>query len=121
MLDKIEASCCGIGFRQCHVIIEVGRAGCVSLNDLAGLLGLDKSTLSRITDNLVRQGLAVREPDTEDRRYIKIRLTESGEKMFSDIEQRMEEYYQKIYSSLPPEKRNQVLESLELLLNILKT
>lgn len=82
MLDKIEASCCGIGFRQCHVIIEVGRAGCVSLNDLAGLLGLDKSTLSRITDNLVRQGLAVREPDTEDRRYIKIRLTESGEKCF---------------------------------------
>ncbi|HBF35883.1 MAG TPA: MarR family transcriptional regulator, partial [Firmicutes bacterium] len=53
VLDDLQSSCCGVTFAQCHAIVEIGRARKISLNDLADILGLDKSTMSRTINNLV--------------------------------------------------------------------
>jgi len=76
--------------------------------------------MSRTVDNLVETGLAIRELDTGNRRYVSIRLTESGMGVFRNIEERMESYYKKVLGSIPRGKRNQVLESLELLIDAIK-
>jgi len=115
-LDKAEASCCGVTFSQCHALVEIGRAGSISVNELADLLGLDKSTMSRTVNNLVEQGLVTRELDPGDRRYVRIGLTEGGRKVFSRIESGMSDYFQSVYNNIPETKRAQVLESLEILL-----
>lgn len=120
ILEKDESSCCGITIGQCHAIVEIGRAGEIALNDLADLLNLDKSTMSRTVNNLVASDLAVRELDNEDRRYVKIKLTESGYKSFKRIEETMEQYYKSVLESIPENKRAQVMESLQLLLEALK-
>lgn len=111
-LEREEASCCNITISQCHTIVEVGRAGKIALVDLANLLNLDKSTVSRSVDNLVNQGLMVRETDQSDRRFIMLGLTEQGEKTFSDVEGRMEDYFLEIVSAIPIDKREQVIESM---------
>lgn len=119
MLDDIQSACCEITFAQCHAIVEIGRVGTLSLNDLADILGLDKSTMSRTINNLVNDGLVFRDVDKEDRRYVRIELAENGQKIFEGIEETMKLYFNKVYGSLPGNKREQVIESLDLLLNAL--
>jgi DNA-binding MarR family transcriptional regulator len=63
---------------QCHAVVEIGRAGGISLAELAGLLNLDSSTMSRTVNNLVNSGYVIRELDPKDRRYVTIELTENG-------------------------------------------
>ncbi len=120
VLERNEASCCGMTLGQCHAIVEIGRAGELSLNELAELLNLDNSTMSRAVNNLVEQGYAVREADREDRRYIKILLTEQGKRAYKAIESSMESYFEDVLGSIPEEKHQQVLESLIVLEAALK-
>lgn len=120
VLERNEASCCGMTLGQCHAIVEIGRAGEVSLNELAEVLNLDNSTMSRAVNNLVDRGYAVREEDKADRRYIKILLTEQGTEIYKSIESGMERYFEDILDSIPEEKREQVVESLNLLETALK-
>jgi DNA-binding MarR family transcriptional regulator len=115
ILERGEASCCGITIAQCHVIVELGRAERMSLNDLAELLRLDKSTVSRSVDNLVSTGLVLRETDAADRRYVTLSLSDNSKAVFADLEKRMETYFADIVDLLPADKRDQVLDSLVLL------
>mgnify|MGYP004704804073 CR=1 FL=1 len=121
VLEKSDASCCGITLTQCHAIVEIGRAEKISLIDLADLLGVDKSTMSRTVNNLVEADLAVRELDAENRRYVIIQLTENGENVFRSIEESMESYYKSIFGPIPEDKRGQVLESLQLLTDAVRS
>jgi len=117
ILEKSDISCCGVTLTQCHAVVEIGRKGKISLVDLAGLLGLDKSTMSRTINNLVELDLVLRDLDVENRRYVIIQLTENGENIFKNIEDSMNGYYKSIFNSIPENKRNQVMESLQLLTN----
>lgn len=120
ILEKSEASCCGVTIAQCHAIVEIGRIKKISLIELADLLGLDKSTMSRTINNLVEAGLVKRDIDAENRRYISIQLTDQGTEVFVSIENSMYRYYSDIFKSIPEDKRNQVLDSLEVLVNSIK-
>ncbi len=116
VLEKNDAECCGTTLAQCHAVVEIGRTGAVTLNELSEKLMLDKSTASRTVNNLVDSGLALREQDGEDRRYVRIVLTEAGEGVFRSIESSMETYYGNIFASIPEDKRNQVIDSLKILI-----
>jgi DNA-binding MarR family transcriptional regulator len=120
ILEKSEATCCSVTVSQCHTIVEIGRTNDISLNDLAEILALDKSTMSRTINNLVDSGLVIREMHPEDRRFITIKLTNEGDKVFQNIESTMEHYYKSIFSSIPEDKREQVLESLQLIIDAAK-
>ena len=58
VLEDGEMACCGISMAQCHALVEIGRAGSISLVELAKLLDLDNSTMSRTVNNLVNSKLA---------------------------------------------------------------
>ena len=120
VLDDSEKSCCGITLAQCHALVEIGDAGALSLNDLTGKLNLDKSTLSRTVNNLVTQGFCEREDQPDDRRYVVIRLSEMGNAMYERVSEGMDGYFEKIYNSIPEERRKQVLESAEVLIDAIE-
>lgn len=115
LLERGEASCCNITLSQCHTIVEVGRAGKLSLIDLADSLNLDKSTVSRSVDNLVKQELMVRKIDPNDRRFVMLCLTNQGEKIYREVEERMENYFLDMIGTIPVDKREQVIESIDCL------
>lgn len=122
ILKDSKFSCCGITMSQCHALVEIGRSGSISLNELAELIDLENSTLSRTVNNLVTSGLAKREIDPQDRRYVTISLTKSGQRLFKKIEGSMDSYYKKIFDQIPEGKRGQILKSLNILLEaIVKT
>jgi DNA-binding MarR family transcriptional regulator len=116
MLDELQSSCCRMTFAQCHALVEIGRAKVISLNKLARLLELDKSTMSRTINNLATSGMAVRESDVQDRRVLAIRLTPKGNKAFRKIEEDMGKYFSAVLKSIPEKKHGQVIESLQILL-----
>ncbi|MDD3225248.1 MAG: MarR family transcriptional regulator [Clostridium sp.] len=116
ILEKSDAGCCGVTIPQCHAIVEIGRANEISLNELAEILTLDKSTMSRTINKLVEDNLVIRKTHSEDRRYISIRLTEKGIGIFKTIEKSMNEYYQGIFMSISKDKREQILDSLQVLI-----
>ncbi len=116
LLHDGEMSCCGITLAQCHALVEIGRTRAISLNALAALLNLDNSTTSRTVQNLVSVGLARRELDPRDRRAVVIALASEGEVLFQKVECMVTDQFEKVWSRIPNDKRNQVAESLHLLL-----
>lgn len=115
LLTNCQTECGGITLAQCHALVEVGRQGKLTLNELASLLELDKSTVSRTIEQLVKQRLILRQTSFEDRRYVKLELTAQGVEIFQRIEQQMTAYFINLYENLPEIKRKQVIESLVLL------
>ena len=120
LLEKSDASCCGVTLTQCHAVVEIGRSEKMSLVELAGMLGLEKSTMSRTVNNLVEADLAVRDLDSDNRRYVNIQLTEKGTEVFRNIEESMDGYFRSIFESIPEDKRGQMIESLTLLSNAIR-
>jgi DNA-binding MarR family transcriptional regulator len=120
VLEETEVVCCGITMSQCHALVEIGRAKSISLNELAQLLNLENSTMSRTVSNLVNSGLVKRDIDPTDRRYVTISLTGDGVSLFNYIEEGMDRYFEKVYGSIPESKREQVVESLQILLDAIR-
>jgi DNA-binding MarR family transcriptional regulator len=116
VLEECGYSCCEITMSQCHALVEIGRVKNISLNQLAELLNLENSTMSRTVNSLVSRELVKRDIDPEDRRYVTISLTDKGHKIFEGIEKDMNQYFKKIYDEIPDEKKQQVLESLDILI-----
>jgi len=115
ILEDSEMSCCGLTMAQCHALVEIGRAKRISLVDLANTIGLDTSTMSRTVNNLVTRKMVKRELDPSDRRYVTLQLTSAGDHHFHGIETGMETYFLKIYEAIAEKDRQNVLESLAIL------
>ena len=86
------------------------------MSSLARKLGIDNSTLTRLMENLEKHNLAFRKRGENDRRLVNVFLSEQGQAVMSRFEERIEDLGSRILEDLPPEKREPVKESLELLL-----
>jgi DNA-binding MarR family transcriptional regulator len=116
---KSEALCCGVTMAQCHAIMEIDAAGELNLKDLASRLGLDKSTLSRTVESLVKEGLAERAPSAQDRRASVIRLNEKGRTARDRIHSTWNRICRDMFRSVPREKHEQLSESVSILADLL--
>jgi DNA-binding MarR family transcriptional regulator len=117
VLKECNESCGGVTLTQCQALVEIGRAKSISLIELSELLNLDNSTMSRTVNNLVNKGLVERELDKKDRRYVTIKLSANGIKAFKNIETNMNSFYLNVLQSIPCNKQEQVLDSMQTLLD----
>lgn len=112
---KENSVCCGVTPTQCHILLKVEEEGELSASELREYLGLDKSTLSRTLDGLVRLALLERSESSHDRRYQSIMLTESGKRFVARLNEECDQYYEPILESLPDELKVRLLEDFEAL------
>lgn len=113
--------CCSkVTLSQCHALVEIGRVKTLSLKDLADILSLDTSTTSRTVDTLVKKTYVQRDNDPNDRRSIKIKLTDSGQKLYQDIENKMNNDFSICFEKIPTNERGNVLHSMDIILNALQ-
>jgi MarR family transcriptional regulator, lower aerobic nicotinate degradation pathway regulator len=56
-----------------------------TMNELAKMLLLDKSSVTGLVDRAERRGLVMRVPSTEDRRAVKVRLTGVGRALGAQV------------------------------------
>ena len=116
-LNDSQMTCCNITMAQCYALVEIGRAGNISLIELSEALGLENSTISRTVNHLVNAEMVNREVDPTNRRYVTISLTEDGQQIFDSIETCMNIYYKQILRQIPEEKHAEVLESIQILID----
>ena len=117
---KTETSCCGVTMSQCHILLELISNDNISIIDLARIFELDKSTLSRTVETLVNAGFIERNINSDDRRFMRISLTEKGKTAVHAINKVCDEYYLELFKLIPEKKHDQVADCLTLLANAMK-
>ena len=105
---------------QCHILLEIGKKTETSIVDLASILNLDTSTLSRSIDGLVSIGLVHRQQNPSDRRYVCVSLSLQGQKIFKSIEEANNAYFSEIFRLIPENKHDQISESFLLFFEAMK-
>lgn len=115
MIDEL-----GLSFVQFKAMIELSvyRPGSAPyLQELAEGLGASMPSLSRAVDGLVRQGLASRSEDPEDRRRRRIELTEEGRDVINSFFSRRMAGAVKFSAGLDDEQRRALDQAIGLLLD----
>lgn len=115
----LDAVCCGVTMAQVHVLLAVEEMGETRVTALAGDLGLDKSTLSRTIESLVRAGLVERRAVPGDRRSQRLSLTARGRRAAADINRQGGREVRAMFGRIPAEKRSLVAEAIALLADAL--
>jgi DNA-binding MarR family transcriptional regulator len=87
LLRVIEES--GLSMTQCKALLELAGLGEASeprhVNDLAETLGVSAPSMSRAVDALVRDGLATRIEDPDDRRARRVAITPKGKRIVDAV------------------------------------
>ncbi len=78
--------------------------GSMTMGELSDALSVPLSTATRIADWLVENGYIQRINDSEDRRVVRIALTDSGRGLFEAIDRYVRERLHKILSCLTDEE-----------------
>ena len=84
----IEEKCLKIGkfddltITEMHLIENIGFSTERTMSDTAKAVKVTSGTLTSAIDNLIKKGYVERRRSSEDRRVVKIRLTEKGKEAF---------------------------------------
>jgi DNA-binding MarR family transcriptional regulator len=74
----------GLSLVSWRALLIIDQMQPCTMNDLARVSAVDRTTLTRTVDQLVAEGLAVRATPPEDRRQVRISLTETGVRTLDD-------------------------------------
>ncbi|MBN2011997.1 MarR family transcriptional regulator [candidate division KSB1 bacterium] len=119
-LDRAEKVCQGVTLSQAYTIEAIRKHDMIPMNELSQELGLAISTLTRVNDVLVRDGIVCRNPCETDRRKVNICLTEKGKELAEKLCDCSTKFWSDIIAAIPKEKHGQIYESLDLLLDVLE-
>ncbi|MFP3346622.1 MAG: winged helix DNA-binding protein [Sulfolobaceae archaeon] len=112
-LLQIEAEKLGLTYTEVQVLYHLTQ-GEKNVTSLAKLVDVNKSTMVEVLDKLDRLGYISRERDAEDRRVVRVKITESGEKILEQVRAR---YKDLINSLLEKVKDNdKVVEFFEVVM-----
>jgi DNA-binding MarR family transcriptional regulator len=115
-LQRGEKRCFGVTMSQCMTLELLHQGEHLMGRDLAQRLGLDTTTVTRVVDVLVRDGLVRRVRDEKgDRRRIFVSLTARGRALAEKLEGCADAYCQRILARIPASKRDDVMSALRLL------
>jgi len=101
---------------QFHILRHI-RKGNHSVSDLADAQQISRSAISQALDLLVGKGLVTRYEQAEDRRYVQLELTESGNALINAIFKKNRAWMMKKMASLNIEELNNILKAMEVLKN----
>lgn len=111
ILRKI-ANDLGLTLSQVQLLLSIPFSS-ISMTDLANLLGIDNSTLTRNLNKLEKKSYIKRTKDCYDRRIYKISLSKKGSIKKNLIENKLNEVSIKILSVLNYKDKHDVFQSLE--------
>ncbi len=105
---------------QAHALQVLGQAERLTQSQLAEVLRLEKSTVSRLVQSLVERGWIEREVNHNNRREVLLTLTETGHSSLEEVQAHAAAKYHTIWNRIPQVRRAQVLDALATLNTILQ-
>jgi MarR family transcriptional regulator, 2-MHQ and catechol-resistance regulon repressor len=110
--DRDRICCHDISVTQCHALEILVERGPMRSLALAEALRLDKSTVTRVIDALVRKKYVERRADAEDARAIQLRATRAGAGLYQRIHAELLGQEAALLADLDPAVRQGVTEVL---------
>ncbi len=120
VLDRQEKMCQGVTLSQHYVIDTLHRKQTLTMNELSKELRLAVSTLTRLIDVLVRDGIVTRSHSAQDRRKVCIELTPNGQKLAEQLKECAGRFWGTILESIPDEKKHEIAGNMKILLTALE-
>jgi MarR family transcriptional regulator, organic hydroperoxide resistance regulator len=101
---------------QPMVIKIIGMEGEIMPSTIGNYIGMNKSSLTRMIDDLEEKGMVFRKNDPEDRRKVLISLTDKGFECYNYFNEIVDE----IFESVDKNDVEDYLQSLETMVRILR-
>lgn len=105
-----------MGFTLLNISTDKGTPA----TKIAPLLGMEPRSLTRLIKKMEIEGLVVRKPDPEDRRSVRIFLTEKGLEKKQIAKQNVEEFNRVISAEISNAELGQFFDTLEKLHQIIQ-
>lgn len=100
---------------EAHAVDELRNRGPLAQKDLAHALGLQKSTVSRLVDQLEGHELVARASNPSDSRSIHVVLTPNGERRAEMLAAARQEFFEDLLAPLDADDRRTVIQGLFIL------
>ncbi|MFH1114818.1 MAG: MarR family transcriptional regulator [Pseudomonadota bacterium] len=109
------------GFRQVKpaylwALLSLWRSDGLKVVDLARETTLETSTMTGLLDRMERDGLVIRTPDADDRRTLRIHLTEEGKKLQDPVIDLAQSMMDEFLMGIPEEDVSSVIDVLRRIL-----
>jgi DNA-binding MarR family transcriptional regulator len=116
----VEANASGLTPRQFAVLMTIAEEEGLTQTNLVARTGIDRSTLADIVGRLLGRGLIARRRVKEDARAYAIKLTSQGWKSLREAEPGAAAADTRLLATLSPGKRQDFLESLNLIVTVVR-
>ncbi len=90
----------GVTFPQLRILFRVRAQPGIDVRGLAGGLGISPSAASQQVDKLVARGMLHRTENPDDRRHVRIELTELGEQAAGEISRASRAHVESVLATL---------------------
>jgi DNA-binding MarR family transcriptional regulator len=117
---RVEDEALGISAPRLSVLSVLVFAGPKRIGELARMEQVEPPTMTRLVDGLVRDGLAVREPDPDDARAVRVRATPTGARTLRRGRARRVETLRSTLATLSPGELAALGEGVDVLERILR-
>jgi DNA-binding MarR family transcriptional regulator len=94
------------GPRGYQVLTSAARGDAGTQLAMAQRLGVDRTVMTYLLDDLEKAGLVERKPDPADRRARRVVLTEAGQARLCDVERRLRRVEEHVLAPLDPAERD---------------
>lgn len=106
-----------INFSYLSILCQIHILEEPAMGELAEKCNIQMSTLTRVTDRLVKEGFVVRKSDPADRRVVRVTLTPGGERIVEQFEQARQKRVEAVIKQLTPGERKELVEILQRIYN----
>ena len=93
-----------------RVIAYLREHAGAATGDIARYMSVTSSNVTRLIDRLVQQGLVQREEDRDDRRFLRHSLTNAGEAVLGNVQQRATAFVAHIFDELSDDDLERVID-----------
>ena len=108
-----------ISVEQFHILRHV-RRGTGSISELATAKNISRPAISQAVDILVKKGLLTRVQSTQDRRFVELTLTETGNDLLDTVFQETREWMKKRMKVLSTDELETIAKAMGALKKMLE-
>ena len=117
MTEEIAKRFAALGYtmsaQDFGILLRLSKYGSMTQNAIAGLLMRDKTTITRRIDGLVKKDLVKRTPDTKDKRYFQVSLTEKGEQALEATIPLVRDFQEEVLSDISDKDKAITIQTLK--------
>ena len=112
LVDQHSVAAHGTTVAQTYTLLAFPADGTLTMHELSVAMNLAGSTMTRVVDRLVANALAERAPDDEDRRIVRVSLTDTGRELRALMESIYQDLFERVAQRVGEQDRAPFLRAL---------